>query len=108
MIAIAFTRLALEDLRRAREAMIGSHPAGRAAGEALAAEAAARLAHAIEGLRDFPRIGHQGAVPGVLEIVVPGPTRRLGFTVGYRLRDGQVTVLGIAWGGRTFGTLGRG
>ncbi|HYZ33827.1 MAG TPA: hypothetical protein VE684_16280 [Crenalkalicoccus sp.] len=46
-------------------------------------------------------------MPGVLEIVVPGPTRRLTFTVGYRLRGDRITVLGITWGGRTFGTLGR-
>jgi hypothetical protein len=42
-----------------------------------------------------------------LEIVVPGPTRRLTFTVGYRLRGERITVLGITWGGRTFGELGR-
>jgi hypothetical protein len=59
---------------------------------------AGRLAHAIEGLRDFPRIGHVGAVSGVFEVVVPGPTRRLTFTVGYRLRGERITVLGITWG----------
>jgi plasmid stabilization system protein ParE len=107
VIAIEFTRLAVADVRRAREAIVEGHPDGREAGEALADEAAARLAHAIEGLRDFPRIGHSGAVPGVLEIVVPGPTRRLTFTVGYRLRGERVTILGITWGGRTFGDLRR-
>jgi plasmid stabilization system protein ParE len=107
LIAVAFTRLAVEDVRRAREAIVEGHPDGREAGEALADEVAGRLARAIEGLREFPRIGHLGAVPGVLEIVVPGPTRRLTFTVGYSLRGGRITVLGVTWGGRTFGELGR-
>ena len=108
MIAIAFTRLAVEDLRRARAAIIESHPDGPGAGATLADQAAERLAHAIEGLRSFPRIGHPGAVPGVLEITVPGPTRRLTFTIGYRLQDGRITILGITWGGRVFRDLGRG
>lgn len=107
MIAIAFTRLAVEDVQRARAAIVESHPDGPAAGERLADEVAARLAHAIDGLGRFPRIGHPGAVPGVLEIVVPGPTRRLTFTIGYRLRDDRITILGITGGGRSFGTLGR-
>ena len=107
MIRIEFTRLAVSDVRRARELIVESHPAGPEAGEVLADEVAGRLAHAIEGLRDFPRIGHAGAVPGALEIVVPGPTRRLTFTVGYRMRGDLITVLGITWGGRTFGELGR-
>lgn len=115
MIAIAFTRLAVEDVRRARAVIIETHPDGPDAGERLADDVAARLARAIEGLARFPRVGHPGAVLGVLEIVVPGPTRRLTFTIGYRtftigyrLRDGRITILGITWGGRTFGTLGRG
>jgi len=107
LIAIDFTRLAVEDVRRAREAIVEGHPDGRAAGEVLADDVAGRLARAIEGLRDFPRIGHAGAVPSVLEIVVPGPTRRLTFIVGYRLRGDRITVLGITWGGRTFDALGR-
>jgi plasmid stabilization system protein ParE len=107
LIAIEFTRLAVEDVRRARAAIVEGHPGGREAGEVLADEVAGRLAHAIEGLRDFPRIGHVGAVSGVFEVVVPGPTRRLTFTVGYRLRGERITVLGITWGGRTFGELGR-
>jgi plasmid stabilization system protein ParE len=107
LIAIDFTRLAVEDVRRARDAIVEGHPDGREAGEALAEEVSGRLARAIEGLRDFPRIGHAGAVPGVLEIVVPGPTRRLTFVVGYRLRGDRLTVLGITWGGRSFGSLGR-
>lgn len=107
MIAIDFTRLAIEDVRRARAIIVEGHPDGREAGEALADAVSARLARTIEGLREFPRIGHAGAVPGVLEVVVPGPTRRLTFTVGYRLRDDRITVLGITWGGRTFGALGR-
>jgi plasmid stabilization system protein ParE len=107
LIAIEFTRLAVEDVRRAREMIVEGHPDGPDAGEVLADEMAGRLAHAIEGLREFPRIGHAGAVPGVLEIVVPGPTRRLTFTVGYRLRGDRITILGVTWGGRTFGELGR-
>ncbi len=107
MISIEFTRLSVEDVRRAREVIVEGHPGGPDAGVVLADEVAARLAHAIEGLRDFPRIGHAGAVPGVLEIVVPGPTRRLTFTVGYRLRGDRITILGITWGGRTFGELRR-
>ena len=107
MIAIDVTRLAVEDVRRAREAIIEGHPDGRAAGEVFADGVAERLARAIEGLRDFPRIGHAGAVPGVLDIMVPGSTRRLTFTVGYRLRGNRITVLGITWGGRTFDALGR-
>jgi plasmid stabilization system protein ParE len=107
LIAIAFTRLAVEDVQRARAAIIETHPGGPEAGERLADDVAARLARAIEGLGQFPRVGHPGAVPGVLEIVVPGPTRRLTFTIGYRLRDERITILGITWGGRTFGTLGR-
>jgi plasmid stabilization system protein ParE len=107
VITVAFTRLAVADVRRARRAIVEGHPDGPDAGEALADEVAARLAHAIEGLREFPRIGHPGAVPGVLEIVVPGPSRRLTFTVGYRLRGDRVTVLGVTWGGRSFGDLGR-
>jgi len=87
--------------------MVAAHPDGPAAGERLAAEAAARLAHAIEGLRDFPRIGQAGAVPGVREILVPGPTRRLTFTIGYRLEEARITILGITWGGRSFAGLGR-
>lgn len=107
MITVEFTKLSVQDVRRAREAIVEGHPDGSEAGEALADEVAARLAHAIEGLREFPRIGHAGAVPGVLEIVVPGPTRRLTFTVGYRLRGDRITILGITWGGRTFSELGR-
>ncbi|MGK7871065.1 type II toxin-antitoxin system RelE/ParE family toxin [Falsiroseomonas sp. E2-1-a20] len=107
MIAIDFTLLAIEDVRRAREAIVEGHPFGHEAGEILADEVAARLARAIEGLSEFPRIGHAGVVPGVLEIVVPGPTRHLTFIVGYRLRGDRITVLGITWGGRTFGALGR-
>lgn len=107
MISISFTRLAVADVRRAREAIISSHPQGLHAGEVLADEVAARLAHAIEGLRDFPRIGHAGTVPGVLEIVVPGPTRRTTLTVGYQLRGDRIIILGITWAGRTFGDLGR-
>jgi plasmid stabilization system protein ParE len=107
LITIDFTRLAIEDVRRAREAIVEGHPTGHEAGEALADEVAARLARAIEGLGEFPRIGHAGTVPGVLEIVVPGPTRHLTFIVGYRLRGDRITVLGITWGGRSFGALGR-
>lgn len=107
MISIEFTRLAVGDVRRARSAIVDGHPSGPDTGEVLADEVAARLAHAIEGLRDFPRIGRAGAVPDVLEIVVPGPTRRLTFTVGYRLRGDRITILGITWGGRTFGELRR-
>jgi plasmid stabilization system protein ParE len=108
LISITFTRLAVEDVQRARAAIIETHPDGPGAGERLADDVAVRLARAIEGLGHFPRIGHPGAVPGVLEVVVPGPTRRLTFTIGYRLRDDRITILGITWGGRTFGTLGRG
>jgi plasmid stabilization system protein ParE len=107
VISIEFTRLAVEDVRRAREGIIMGHPDGPHVGEVLADEVSARLAHVIEGLRDFPRIGHAGAIPGVLEIVVRGPTRRLTFTIGYRLRSDRITILGITWGGRTFGELGR-
>ena len=107
MISIEFTRLAVEDVRRARATIIEGHPDGLDAGEALAADVAARLAHAIEGLRDFPRIGRAGAVPGVREIVVRGPTSRLTLIVGYRLRGDRITILGITWGGRTFSELGR-
>ncbi len=107
MISIAFTRLAIADVRRARETIIASHPQGPRVGKVLADDVAARLAHAIEGLRDFPRVGHAGAVPGVLEIVVPGPTRRTTLTVGYQLRGNRIIVLGITWGGRTFSELGR-
>jgi len=39
--------------------------------------------------------------------VVPGPTRRPTFTIGYSLRDDRITILGITGGGRTFGALGR-
>lgn len=107
MIAIEFTRLALDDIRRARAAIVESHPGGPETGEALADAVSARLAQAVEGLREFPRIGHASAVPGVLEIVVRGPTRRLTYTIGYRLHGERVTILGITWGGRNFGELRR-
>jgi hypothetical protein len=31
----------------------------------------------------------------VLEIVVPGPTRHLTYTIGYRLHGTSITILGI-------------
>jgi len=34
---------------------------------------------------------------------VPGPTRHLTFTVGYRAAPDHVAILGITWGDRRFG-----
>ena len=78
------------------------HPDGPAAGAALAVELAAGLAESIERLREFPRLGHAGLVPDVLELVVRAPTRSLTCVVGYRVQGDRVTLLGITWGGRRF------
>ena len=82
--------------------IVESHPHGPAAGLALADDLSARLARAVEGLQRFPHMGRLSRLPEVLELVVPGPTRRLTFTLGYRLRDDRITVLGVTWAGRRF------
>ncbi|MDO9707732.1 type II toxin-antitoxin system RelE/ParE family toxin [Paracraurococcus lichenis] len=102
MITVAFARRALADLRLLRAFIIAGHPDGQAAGERLADAMAARLARAIEALREFPRMGQPGDIPDTREITVPGPTRRLTCRVGYRPDGDRVTVLGITWGGRHF------
>ena len=86
--------------------MTERHPDGPAAGAKLAVEVATRLAESIERLREFPRLGHAGVVPGVLELVVRAPTRSLTCVVGYPLQGDRVTIIGINWGGRRFDGAG--
>jgi len=46
-------------------------------------------------LGEFPRLGHQGQVPGTLELAV----RRLPYIIVHELgRNGQVIVLGVYHG----------
>ncbi len=107
MRRLRFTRLALADVKRAREIIETNHPDGPAAGMRLADEALTRLWQGAERLCSFPNLGRASVVPGVLELVIPGPTRHLTFTVGYRVEPEQVVVLAITWGGRRFVESGR-
>ncbi len=102
MIRLRFTALALADIDRARDAIVAHHPDGPLAGEHLADAALARLLAGIERLRRFPRLGRPGHRPGLLLLTVPGPTRHLTFTVGYRPAADHVAILGITRGGRRF------
>ena len=103
MIRLRFTPLALADIDRARDAIAAHHPDGALAGEHLADAALARLLDGIERLRSFPRLGRPGHRPDLLLLTIPGPTRHLTFTVGYRAAPDHVAILGITWGGRRFG-----
>ena len=102
MIRLRFTPLALADIDRARDAIVAHHPDGALAGEYLADAALARLLAGIERLGAFPRLGRPWHRPGLLLLTIPGPTRRLTFTVGYAAATDHVAILGITWGGRRF------
>src|SRR6478735_6835412 len=84
VIRLRFTPLALADIDRARDTIVANHPDGPLAGERLADAALARLLSGIERLQTFPHLGRSGPRPNVLLLTVPGPTRHLTFTVGYR------------------------
>lgn len=103
MIRLRFTPLALADLESLRAAIVQGHPDGPLAGETLADAALTRLEQALDRLRAFPRLGRSGHRPEVLVLTVPGPTRHLTFSVGYRRAPDHIAILGITWGGRRFG-----
>jgi plasmid stabilization system protein ParE len=102
VIRLRFTPLALADIDRARDAIVAHHPDGALAGEHLVDAALARLLDGIERLRSFPRLGRPGHRPGILLLTVPGPTRHLTGTFGYRAAADHVAILGITWSGRRF------
>jgi predicted transcriptional regulator len=56
-----------------------------------AGRVAARVTHAIEGLRHHPSMGRPGRVPGTRELVVPGGP----YVVPYRVRNDSVEILRI-------------
>jgi plasmid stabilization system protein ParE len=102
VIRLRFTPLALADIDRARDAIVAHHPDGALAGEHLAYAALARLLDGIERLRTFPRLGRSSHRLDILLLTVPGPTRHLTYSVGYRAAPDHVAILGITWGGRRF------
>ena len=53
-----------------------------------------RIRETIELLGAIPQMGHEGALPGTLEMVVPG----LPYIIVYRVKLGHVEVLGIYHG----------
>lgn len=86
---IFWTRLAVTDIRSARDYIAEENPS-----------AAARVVGSVQKsarvLSRYPDIGRLGRVPGTRELVVPGTP----FIISYRIRERGVEVLAVIHGAR--------
>ena len=86
---IRWTRLALEDLERARQYIAERNPA--------AAQAViARIESALKALATHPEIGRRGRVQGTRELVVPDTP----FIIAYLVSKNSVEILAVIHGAR--------
>lgn len=88
---VRYTKLALADLRQAREYIALHNPHA-------AADIAARIRSAVDGLRQFPERGRPGRMPGTRELVVP----RTPFVVPYRVVGQEIQVVAVLHGKRAW------
>ncbi len=88
-VKIRWTRLALEDVERAREYIAERNPS--------AAQAViARIESALKALAAHPEIGRRGRVQGTRELVVPDTP----FIIAYLLSKNAVEILAVIHGAR--------
>jgi toxin ParE1/3/4 len=86
-VKLRYTRRALRHLNSIANYITERNPeAARGVG--------ARIRETIELLAGFPRMGHDGSLPGTREMVVPG----LPYIIVHRSDEDTLTILGIYHG----------
>jgi toxin ParE1/3/4 len=88
-VKIRWTRLALEDLERAREYIAAQSPSA-------ANSVIARIESALRALAVHPEIGRRGRVQGTRELVVPDTP----FIIAYLVSKNSVEILAVIHGAR--------